>query len=219
MNRKEIFDRDGFVAVQALITPDQVSELLLDYERVLRGEIPVSEFEGPKRKGPMIQLANPSQRVPGWQQHPYFLRAREVASELLGCEAEYGYDQLIFKPPHSSSPTAWHQDAGYWRGWKGSLGTERALTCWLALAPAFLENGCMQFIPGSHRGEVRAHFSVADRSEIANALATEVDASRAVACPLRPGDASFHHCRTLHYTGGNHTDVPRHALITHFIAV
>ena len=216
---KAAFDRDGFVAVKALITPAQVAELLLDYERALKGEIPVPEFEGPKKKGPVIQLANPSQKIPGWQEHPYFLNARKVAAELLGCPVEYGYDQLIYKPPHSPSPTAWHQDAGYWRNWKGGLGAERAVTCWLALAPAFLENGCMQFIPGSHLEGIREHHSVADRSEIANALATDTDASRALACPLDPGDATFHHCRTLHYTGGNLTDVPRQALITHFIPV
>jgi len=65
-------------------------------------------------------------------------------------------------------------------------------------------------------GAVQPHFDVSDRSEINNALATNADASQAVSCPLAPGDASFHHCRTLHFTGGNTSDTPRHGLITHF---
>jgi ectoine hydroxylase-related dioxygenase (phytanoyl-CoA dioxygenase family) len=75
----------------------------------------------------------------------------------------------------------------------------------------------MQFIPGSHLGSVQDHHSIAEKSDIANALATHADVSQAVAIFLEPGDASFHHCRTLHYTGSNQSDVPRHGLITHFI--
>ena len=47
-------------------------------------------------------------------------------------------------------------------------------------------------------------------------LATFADADKAIAIPLAPGDATFHHCRTLHYAGGNLSDVPRYGLITHF---
>jgi len=48
------------------------------------------------------------------------------------------------------------------------------------------------------------------------------DASRllsveaAVTVELEPGSCTFHHCRTLHYAGGNATDWPRKGLITHF---
>ena len=43
-----------------------------------------------------------------------------------------------------------------------------------------------------------------------------MDASRAVAIEYEVGDCSFHHGRTLHYTGPNHTDQPRRGLSTHF---
>jgi len=207
----DAFHRDGFLVVRQLITPAQVEELRADYDSAVRGEIPVPEFEGTKQRGKVVQLSNPSRHIVGWQEHTYFQNARAVARQLLGDDLDYWYDQIIFKPPHAASPTDWHKDAGYW-GERGA----RAVTCWLALSPAFLENGCMQFIPGSHLGAVQPHFDVSDRSEINNALATTADASQAVACPLAPGDASFHHCRTLHYTGGNQSDTPRHGLITHF---
>jgi phytanoyl-CoA hydroxylase len=209
----DAFHRDGFLVVRQLITPAQVEEIRADYDRAVHGEIPVPEFEGKHQRGKVVQLSNPSHYIPGWQEHAYFQNALSVARQLLGDDLVYWYDQIIFKPPHAGSPTDWHQDAGYWK--EGS-GANRAVTCWLALSPSFLENGCMQFIPGSHLGEIQPHFDVSDRSEINNALATTADASRAVACPLAPGDASFHHCRTLHYTGGNTSDTPRHGLITHF---
>jgi ectoine hydroxylase-related dioxygenase (phytanoyl-CoA dioxygenase family) len=151
--------------------------------------------------------------VPGWKEHAYFQHALTIARELMGTETDYAYDQIIYKPPHHPAETQWHQDAGYWRE---SRGSDTAVTCWLALSPAWKENGGMQFIPGSHRGEILDHHKVSDRSEINQALETQVDGDQAVAVSLQPGDATFHHCRTLHYTGGNFTDTPRYGLITHF---
>jgi len=68
----------------------------------------------------------------------------------------------------------------------------------------------MQFIAGSHRGDIAEHYSVAHRSEMNGALETEVESSQAVTISLRPGGVTFHH------KGGNYTDTPRRGLITHF---
>lgn len=207
------FWRDGFVVVRGLIDPQEAEGLRADYDRALSGELSVPEFGSNKVRGRVVQLANPSRHIPGWQQHAYFNNARNVARQLLGDDLDYQYDQIIFKPPHTPSPTDWHQDAGYW---KGHPGDTRAVTCWLALSRTFVENGCMQFIPGSHKGEIQTHEDVAFRSEMNDGLATFADADKAIAVPLAPGDATFHHCRTLHYAGGNLSDMPRYGLITHF---
>jgi len=209
------FQKNGYVVVRNLITPEQVAELRADYEKAVRGEIPVPQFEGRKKEGAVVQLACPSQHIPGWAEHEYMKRCLAVARELLGENQNYAYDQIIFKPPHSGSPTAWHQDAAYWGG-DAHEGKE-AVTGWLALGPAIPENGCMQFVPGSHLGPLQPHYSIAGQSEINEALTTDVDDALAVPCPLEPGDASFHHSLTLHYTGPNESEIPRFGLITHFM--
>ncbi len=43
-----------------------------------------------------------------------------------------------------------------------------------------------------------------------------VDETRAVACPLPPGGATFHDSRTMHFTGANRSTVPRRAYILGF---
>src|SRR5678809_892863 len=113
------FQREGYLHVKNLITPEQVEELRRDYEKVLRGEIAVPQFEGRKGEGQMVQLACPSQHVPGWKDHAYMRNRIDVAKQLLGPSQEYRYDQIIFNPPHVHSITAWHQDAAYWGGWPG----------------------------------------------------------------------------------------------------
>lgn len=209
------FREQGYLRVRGLISPDEVEALKADYDRAVRGELSVPQFEGRKKAGLVVQLACPSQHIPGWKEHPYFVKATAIARELLGETMDYAYDQIIFKPAHSNSPTAWHQDAAYWGG--DPAAGNHAVTCWLALGPSFPENGCMQFVPGSHLGPLQEHFSMAGESEINEALATHVDDALAVPCPLEPGDASFHHSLTLHCTGGNSSDVPRYGLITHFM--
>ena len=155
----EAFRRDGFVVVKGLIDAGQVRELLADYDKVLRGEIEVPAFGDRRVKGSMVQLANPSQHLPHWRDHAYFRRALAAARSLIGPDAAYQYDQLIMKPAHYPAETDWHQDAGYWQDRNGS---DRAVTCWLALTPAWQKNGGMQFIPGSHLGPIQEHFSIAE---------------------------------------------------------
>ena len=47
----------------------------------------------------------------------------------------------------------WHQDQAYWI----DTDDRRTATCWLAVDDSTLDNGCLQFLPGSHRQPVRPH--------------------------------------------------------------
>ena len=209
------FHDQGFIKVENFIDQEQVDELSHDYDKAVSGEIHVPASGSDHIEGRMVQLVNPSQHIEGWQQHDYFLQACDVAKQLIGLDAVYVYDQMIFKPAHHPAEVPWHQDAGYWQKTRGS---DNAVTCWLALSHAWKQNGGMQFITGSHRGKIAEHYNVSHRSEMNSALETKVDPSQSVSLSLEPGDVTFHHCRMLHHTGGNYTDTPRRGLITHFWA-
>jgi ectoine hydroxylase-related dioxygenase (phytanoyl-CoA dioxygenase family) len=72
----------------------------------------------------------------------------------------------------------------------------------------------MHFLPRSHDGAVRPHRHIDDDPNV-HGLWTEVpDDSAAVAVPLQPGGATFHHCRTLHMTTPNVSDHVRRAWAT-----
>ena len=71
----------------------------------------------------------------------------------------------------------------------------------------------MQFIPGSHKGEVRWHRHIDNDPTVHGLVTDDVDTSQAVACPIPVGGATFHTCRTMHYAGPNKTDHPRRAYI------
>jgi ectoine hydroxylase-related dioxygenase (phytanoyl-CoA dioxygenase family) len=116
---------------------------------------------------------------------------------------------MILKPARFGRETPWHQDEAYW----SPEMLPRNLSIWLPLDPATLESGCMQFIPGSHLGIVHRHRHIDNDPTVHGLVTDQVDSSQAVACPVPIGGVTFHHPRTLHYSGPNTTDRPRRAYI------
>ena len=85
----------------------------------------------------------------------------------------------------------------------------------MTLDDVTIENGAMQFIPGTHF-QSQAH----EQAEETNALldmGSQIDVSRAVAIDLPAGGVTLHHCQTLHYTAPNSTDRQRRAFAIHFM--
>ena len=59
----------------------------------------------------------------------------------------FWHDQLFCKPARHGGVVAWHQDYSYW-----TRTTPLAhLTCWTGLDDSTRENGCVHYVPGSHR--------------------------------------------------------------------
>ena len=149
-----------------------------------------------------MTILRPERIVPALKHTLFFHNARRVIARLMAVEEGRLLDNgRLFCKLVDASETPWHQDAAY-----HPAGYEAA-SIWLSLSAATNENGCMHFIKGSHLGEVQPHSLQGD-----SLVASSVDLSRAVCCPLLPGEATAHHCRTLHYAGPNTTNQSRQAL-------
>lgn len=75
--------------------------------------------------------------------HP---RIVAVVRDLLGPNVIGWGSHYFCKLPGDDKQVAWHQDATYW-----PLTPTRTVTVWLAIDDSDLENGCVQFVAGSHR--------------------------------------------------------------------
>ena len=206
------FNEDGFVVLREFIPATMLAELREGYDAATRGEYDIDGWNQKIAAGDILQLGMPSTHIPGWKGHPYMDRIVAVGKQLLGADIEFRYDQLIYKPPGNSVELLWHQDAGY--GWPGKA-NYRSATCWLALSPATEAMGSLHFLPGSHKEGIAEHVDATYKNPIGGALEVRVDTGRVVAGEYGPGDVSFHHGRTLHYSRGNSTDQPRRGLSTH----
>ena len=222
---KQRFDRDGYVVVPDLLTPDQLAELREHADAVLDGTLkpePASgldefttQFEPKVKDDPSIPRRDKVRVVFHLTHtHPYFRALAEsppilgAMEALLGSPLRYYTDQMFVKPPRHGSLVPWHQDAAYW-----PCVEPRLVSLWLALDEVTIANGCVRFIPGSHREALPHH--VVD-SGTPNRLATRpeyVDASREVPVELRPGSACIHHSLTLHHSLANESDKGRRGLV------
>ena len=135
----------------------------------------------------------------------------QPASQLLGGPVRFWHDQLFCKPAHDGGVVAWHQDYSYWTRTKPMA----HLTCWIGLDDATTENGCVHYVPGSHRWPLLPTTNLAKGMEaILDVLTPEQKAAfKPVPCELKAGEAVFHHPLMLHGSYENRSPRPRRAVV------
>lgn len=120
----------------------------------------------------------------------------------------------IFKPPRIGGEVICHQDSTY-------LYTEpeSCIGFWFAIEDATVENGCMQFIPGGHRGPLKQrNYRISQtltRTEVMDD--TPWPMNEVVAAEAKAGTLVIFHGRAPHYSGPNLSDRSRHAYTLHVI--
>ena len=116
-------------------------------------------------------------------------------------------------PDHEATRVLWHQDGGYTEagGAEGPVETLRMVNIWTPLVPAREENGCMQFIPGTHRLGVVPHERRQYYLEIA-ADQLQPRAGQAVSIEVDPGDIVLFHNLLFHHGLPNRAKTVRWSL-------
>lgn len=146
--------------------------------------------------------------------NPAFLMA---ASQLLGDHpVRFWHDQLFSKPPKKGGVVAWHQDYSYWTRTKPMA----HITCWCSLDDSSIENGCLQYVSGSHQwGLLDKPELAGDLMNIMNYLNDEQrNQFKPIPVETKAGEAIFHHPLTLHGSGENKSQRPRRAFVINAFA-
>ena len=141
--------------------------------------------------------------------HPGFVRPAE---QLLDGSVRFWHDQLFCKPARHGGVVAWHQDFPYWTRTQPMS----HLTCWIGLDDATRDNGCLQYIPGSHKWDLLPITGLAGDMNAIEEVLTEdqwEQFQNPVAIELKAGEASFHHPLMVHGSRENSTDQPRRATV------
>ena len=144
--------------------------------------------------------------------HPAFV---VPASQLLGGAVRFWHDQLFVKPAHHGGEVIWHQDYSYWTRTRPMA----HLTCWIGLDDSTLENGCVHYVPRSHKWNLlpREDFA-SDMDKILEYLSPEQTAEfKPVPIELKKGECSFHHPLMVHGSYSNSSDRARRAAVINVI--
>ena len=134
-------------------------------------------------------------------------RIGKMAATLAGVSGiRIWHDQALFKRPWAN-PTAWHLDTPFW-----SFYDRHAISIWVALDDATLENGCLYFIPGTHRESGFDKISIGRNMDSIFEVYPQFIRSKSAAAPMKAGSCSFHNGLTVHGAGANMTSGFRRAM-------
>jgi len=126
-----------------------------------------------------------------------------IVKDLLG-ENVIGWGSHFFcKMPGDGKRVAWHQDSSYW-----PLTPSMAVTAWLAIDDASVENACMRYIPATHHlGHLTYTLSENDEANVLNqTVAGAENFGAPVNVELAAGEISIHSDLLLHGSEANESN-------------
>jgi non-haem Fe2+, alpha-ketoglutarate-dependent halogenase len=191
------YARDGFLSPNPALTCEEAAACLRKleaFEETVGGPLTSEGTDARYRSRTHVLLS----WVHELTRHPAILDAVE---DLIGPDILVYTSTWFIKEPESAAIAAWHQDATYF-----GLRPYVHVTAWLALTDATADNGCMQFLPGSHHGGQRPHRAgvvAGSVNRAGQAIVGAVDDTPAVHAPLRAGQFSLHHTLCLHRSQPN----------------
>ncbi len=131
----------------------------------------------------------------------------DMVEQLIGPDIVLWGSMLFAKPPGGSKAVPWHQDGRYW-----PITPLATVTVRVAIDGSTPENGCMQYIPGSHKTKRMEEHVLDKRDDMAlGQTMTGIDMSKARNCVLEPGQISFHDVYTVHGSDHNSHALKRRA--------
>ena len=146
--------------------------------------------------------------------NPAFVMA---AHQLLENKpVRFWHDQLFYKPAKHGGVVAWHQDYSYWT----RTVAMQHLTCWTGLDDATIENGCLHYVPKSHKwGLLDAPSLAGDMNGLMKYLTEEQKKEfKPVAIEMKKGYGTFHHPLMVHGSYENKSEMSRRAFVINVFA-
>ncbi len=217
------FHEQGFVVGPQLLTEHQIQHLRTELAvltqpdhagRELWYEYNSNESLDPDRV--LFHALGAWRIAPGFHDILWNAAFTTVASQLLDGAVRFWHDQLFCKPALHGGVVAWHQDYSYWTRTEPMA----HLTCWIGLDDSTVDNGCVHYVPGSHRWNLLPVTGLSGDMIAIRSVLTEEQWQQfqlPVAVELKAGECVFHHPLTIHGSFENRTTSPRRATVINVI--
>jgi hypothetical protein len=203
----EQFNRDGYIRPVPIFTPDEILGHRRYFDQLLANVLAAggdsySISTAHLKYGHVYDLLT----------HPKIVAC---VRDLLGDDLIGWGSHFFCKMPHDGKQVAWHQDASYW-----PLTPSKAVTVWLAIDDADVENACMRFISGSHHfGHLTYRPSDSAEHNVLNqTIENPEQYGQPVDDELRAGEISLHSDLLLHGSEANDSDRRRCGLTLRYCA-
>lgn len=192
------YHEDGLVVADYVLPDDALADLRAAVERLIADhpDIRPEALSGPHNPyGQSAQLLGNTDFLK-FCQTPALL---DMVEALIGPDIILWGSQMFAKPAGDGKGVPWHQDGGYW-----PIRPLATVTVRIALDGSDTDNGCMQYIPGSHKARQLERHEIDRREDMALGQAMpDIDEAQARDCVLAPGQVSLHDVFTVHGSAHN----------------
>jgi len=120
----------------------------------------------------------------------------DMAEQLIGSDIALWNMSFFAKPALNGKKTPFHQDGEYW-----PIRPLATCTVWIAVDAATVENGCLRYIPGSHKAKRLMRHDQRDNPEFTlqqELQANEYNDDEAEDLLLEAGQMAFHDIYLAH---------------------
>ncbi len=194
LTREQIaaFNRDGYLKPLSVFDAREIGDIRAYFDEILRETLAAG---GNSYSISTAHLYHG--RVYDLLRHP---RIVAHVKDLLGDDVIGWGSHFFCKMPGDGKRVSWHQDASYW-----PLTPSKAVTAWLAIDDATVENACMRYIPGTHvLGHLTYTLSENDDSNVLNQTVIGAEElGEPVDVELAAGEISLHSDLLLHGSEAN----------------
>ncbi len=143
-------------------------------------------------------------------------RVLDIIEGLLGPNILVWSAEFFIKEPNTKSFVSMHQDLTYW----GLDAVDGLVTAWIALSPATVASGCMDFVRASHKNPILPHADTHSEDNLLSRgqeVAVDIAPEDKTAIELHPGQMSLHHGLTIHGSGPNVSDDRRIGFVIRYL--
>ena len=202
------FERDGIVVIRQFLTSDEVAVVRSEIDRYVREELASKPADAATLEADGKTVRN-LWRIQLYNELLGSIAARhdicDLIAPLVRGETVLAAVETFNKPARIGSGVPYHQDNAYFCRTPPDM-----LTVWIAIDPVTEANGPVYFVKGSHKlGVLPTKPSGVRGNSIGMAEPCLVPLNEQVCGLLAPGDATIHHCNTIHHSAPNTTECAR----------
>jgi ectoine hydroxylase-related dioxygenase (phytanoyl-CoA dioxygenase family) len=207
------YSERGYVTIAQVFTAEEVETLRTELDELIQSWAATTMgWTGPwrlvymspdvERRSQLTALHDLHFYSSAWCRAVTNLWLTEAMADLLGPNVELHHTTLHVKPPETGMPFPLHQDSPFYQHEGPSY-----VDAIIHLDDTNDENGCLRFVPGSHKHGHLEHITVVDGKDVSPHLSTtEWRLEDTVPCPARAGDVVAFSIYTVHGSNINRTD-------------
>jgi len=198
--RRKTYAETGFLGPVTLMPPGAM--------RAYRER--VEEFEAKHADAPKKLYQGPHLLLPWMQDLIRNSNLLDAVEDLFGPDLLFMNCGFRIKAPGTKTHSPWHQDALYMKyepAWA---------TVMVAFTAFSVENGCLRFIPGSHKWDLLPHEESRENDPIqtrGQRITGNFDRTAETPMPLAPGQAVIFHPMIVHGSEPNRSQARRMGVI------